>query len=139
MGLLDLLGISKGYTPAQAERVSQIFEYGYSTDRPSDYITGRLKDEGLSYRRQEMLLDVRRYGAVINVKNQDERKVGRALDYFDNVVEPYRRDTGLSMSTVWGNIHKKENAVKGLGEYESDEEEIDIEDASGKYGFGYTF
>jgi hypothetical protein len=57
-------------------------------------IIKELKKEGLSYRRKNMLEDIRRLDATIRATNETKRD--NAERWFDNVYEKFRKEEGLS-------------------------------------------
>lgn len=92
-----------------------------------------LKGEGISYRYQNMLEDFRRAGAISRVKDGNIEGQMKALDYFNKVVEPYRKENGLTSKQAWSDIHRwKEDQEQVVEEAER------LADAGIKYGFGDT-
>lgn len=97
---------------------------GYSSQR----VINELKELGLSYRRIDMLHDIRYAGAVANAKYPDTAE--RAAGWFDNVFEPYRAEKGLtanqasdlwnkSRNQTWDTLEQMSEGLDMLERYEA--------------------
>lgn len=58
-----------------------------------------LRESGLSYRRQDILDDIRRTG--VSYKARDVEAMGRAQSFYDNVLEPLRKENNLTEKEAW--------------------------------------
>ncbi len=64
-----------------------------------------LKAAGLSYRRTEMLADIRRYDSIARVKEGDVEKQTKVLDFVEQKIEPLRKTKGLTGVQAWRQRH----------------------------------
>lgn len=108
------VAVSKG--SKEAQKVVEILKEGWEAGKTSAAIESQLKREGLSYRRQNFLEDWRRAGAISRVKSGNVEGTQRALEYFDKVIEPYRKQEGLSFQQALQDIHKWEKNREKLVE-----------------------
>jgi len=100
----------------EAQKVVQTLREGWEAGKTSAAIESQLKREGLSYRRQNFLEDWRRAGAISRVKSGNVEGTQRALEYFDKVIEPYRKQEGLNFQQALRDIHKWEKNREKLVE-----------------------
>ena len=133
MSILTSFKVYSSSVSTSAERVFSVFQGTIKAGGSSSTAIKILKGEGISYRRINMLEDFRRAGAVSRVKEGNIEGQMKALDYFNKVVEPFRKEHGLSNKNAWEAVHKWQKA-----QYETVEEAQKLEDASIKYGFGDT-
>lgn len=82
----------------KANRIYKIISSGALAKQSATRIADTLKIKGLSYRRKEMLHDVRRARAVEFSKTR-ETKLSSGY-FFDFVFEPFRTDTGFTTKRV---------------------------------------
>lgn len=92
----------------KAPQVVDILLSGWKTGQSSSAIEKILKSQGLSYRRQNFLEDWRRAGHIAKINQGNTEKVERALNYFNNVIEPYRKQEGLTYEKALADLHKWE-------------------------------
>lgn len=133
---MSILASFKMYSSSVAtssERVLSVFKDSIHAGKSSTYAIDILKSEGISYRRINMLEDFRRAGSLQNVKIGNIKGEMKALDYFNKVVEPFRKENGLTNKKAWEQIHSWENA-----QYKTVEEAEKLEGNAIKYGFGDT-
>lgn len=98
--------LSKAFDQTQRMRAVDVLTRGVREGKTSTDIIGDLRAEGLTYRRTNMLRDVRRAKAsawALTPENRD-----RALTWFDEVFEPFIVEKGLDPRTAW----KEWNKVK---------------------------
>jgi len=132
---VGIFGLTAGVTAANAARITEIIAEGYKSESTASDIMSSLKDEGLSYRRQDMLADIREYGAIANIPEGRPSAISRALDFYNNVVEPYRKDNGLSSKQAWSDVRTYISK-----NYESEYQEIELEaDLSDYLGDAYNY
>jgi len=75
---------------------------GLTKGETSQQIIKTLKDKGVSYRRENMLYDLRRKEASYHAKTPEKR--ANAKRWFDNVYEKFRKEKGLNSkqaSKLW--------------------------------------
>lgn len=133
MALLTSFKVYSSSVSTSAERVLSIFQSTIKARGSSTRAIKILKDEGISYRRINMLEDFRRMGAISRVREGNIEGQMKALDYFNKVVEPYRVENRLTNKQAWSDIHRwKEDQEKIVEEAER------LEAAGIKYGFGDT-
>lgn len=133
MSILTTFKVYSSSMSTSADRVISVFKTAIIEGGNSTSAIKILKAEGISYRRINMLEDFRRAGALTNVKIGNIQGEMKALDYFNKVVEPYRRENGLTNKQAWEAVHKWET-----GQYATVEEAERLEGANIKYGFGDT-
>lgn len=133
MSILTSFKVYSSSVSTSAERVFSVFQSAIKAGGSSSSAINVLKGEGISYRRINMLEDFRRAGAVSRVKEGNIEGQMKALDYFNKVVEPFRKEHSLSNKGAWDAVHKWQKA-----QYETLEEAQQLEDANIKYGFGDT-
>jgi len=133
MPLLTSFKVYSSSVSTSAERVLSVFKGASIEGRSAASAIKTLKAEGISYRRINMLEDFRRAGAVTTVRAGNIRGEMRALDYFNKVVEPFRKGEGISGKQAYEKIHQWEKA-----QYETYEDAVESEDAASRYGFADT-
>lgn len=133
MSILASFKVYSSSVSISAERVFDVFKTTIDAGGSSSAAIKILKGEGISYRRINMLEDFRRTGAITRVKDGNIKGEMRALDYFNKVVEPFRKAEGLSNKKAWEEIHRWENAQEMITE-----EAIKLVDTGIKYGFADT-
>jgi hypothetical protein len=104
----------------KSPQVVDILLQGWRTGQTSTAVEKLLKSQGLSYRRINFLEDWRRAGHIANINQANTEKVERALNYFDNVIEPYRKQEGLTYDKALKNLHKWEKNREKLIEAADD-------------------
>lgn len=87
------------------EQTWEIIKSGVSEGLKTTGIIEALKGAGLSYKRQSMLSDIRRMGAVAHIGVEAGISADRAMHFYDAYIEPYRRDRGLTAKQAWENYH----------------------------------
>jgi hypothetical protein len=92
------------------ERVGNIILGGVKEGLTGSAIKGALTQEGLGYWAVNMNYDIRRMGALLRVDPEASISANRALQFFDTVIEPYRK----TLSTRWG---RSATAQEAWGEY----------------------
>ena len=115
---------------SSAERVVSIFRDTINEGGSAASAIKTLKSEGISYRRINMLEDFRRAGAIAHVKPGNIEGEKRALDYFNHVVEPFRKAEKLTGKEAYEHIHEWQKA-----EYDTYEEAEQAEEEASRYGF----
>lgn len=110
----------------KATKIYKLIKAGAIAEQSATRIVDQLKIKGLSYRRIEMLHDVRRARAVEFAKTRDTRY--RSGMFFDYVYEPFRRETGLRTTEVNKILRDRERAI-----YEDEEELRLIDDIEDRY------
>ena len=85
----------KGETRAKIQKIIRT-EIKKGT-QPND-IYNKLKNDGLGYRKQNVLSDIRFKNATINAKSPESRK--RAEIWYVNVFEPYRKENKLNSKSA---------------------------------------
>ena len=108
MGFEQFFKVFASTISPKAPRVINILLEGWQTGKTSTAIEKILKSQGLSYRHQNFLEDWRRAGHIAKINQGNTEKVERALHYFDNVIEPYRKQEGLTYDKALANLHKWE-------------------------------
>lgn len=100
----------------------EIIKSGISEGMKSPGIIDQLRDAGLGYRRQDMLSDIRRMGAVAHIGVEAGVSADRAMKIYDAYIEPYRKASGLTAREAWQNYNvwkkREENAAIELDELE---------------------
>ena len=99
---------SSSRVASKSNRVFDIIKEGWKNKQSSSAIEKQLKKEGLSYRRINFLEDWRRMGTISRAKETNILGQKRALEYFDKVIEPYRKQEGISFQQALKDIHKWE-------------------------------
>lgn len=133
MSILASFKVYSSSVSISADRVFEVFRTTIEAKGSSSAAINILKGEGISYRRINMLEDFRRAGAITRVKDGNIKGQMKALDYFNKVVEPFRKENGLTNKGAWEQVHAWEDA-----QYKTVEEAQKIEGAAIKYGFGDT-
>lgn len=92
-------------------------------ERPEKEVIAELKEAGLSYRRTDMLADIRRHAS--SDRSLDDEARQRALDWHDNVYEKIRQD--------FGNLNSKQatalwQAIVDQSYYDFEYDPIDLAD-----------
>lgn len=100
--------------------------------KPADMMR-TLKRYGFTYRKQDMLADIRAVGSYSRIDVRDIAKKERALQYWRDVAEPYRADKGISMKQAWKDIKQWHTAS-----FETFEEAEAMKDYAIDYGFDDT-
>lgn len=131
MSFLTSFKVYSSSVSTSANRVISVFRSAIVEGKSSTSAINILKGEGISYRRVNMLEDFRRAGSLTNVKVGNIQGEMKALDYFNKVVEPFRKENGLTNKEAWQAVHKWEQA-----QYTTVEEAERLEGAAIKYGFG---
>lgn len=133
MSFLTSFKVYSSSVSTSAERVLSVFQNTIAARGSSSSAIKILKGEGISYRRINMLEDFRRAGAISRVAEGNIQGQMKALDYFNKVVEPYRKENGLTSKQAWSDIHRwKDDQEQVVEEAER------LADAGIKYGFGNT-
>ena len=112
----------------QKLRAKNIVTMGMKNDLSTTAIINNLKADGLSYRRVNMLHDIRRSKAVEWSKSPTA--LTRAETWFDKVFEPFRSERGLSsreasdlwhrtLQESWETIEQAEEGTKWWELYET--------------------
>ena len=101
----------------QSERATFILEESARTRSTPTETIARLAEEGITYRRTNMLEDYARAQTVSLSKSTEARE--RAESFFTNTLAPYQTETGLP----WSKLGEIMAAYKG--EYEVPEELAD--------------
>lgn len=118
--------LSSAFDIAQTERALWILKEAVTGRASSSETIGYLQEEGLGYRRQNMLDDYRRAQAIENTRTPEARI--NAEKWYEDVIEPTRTKYGLTgseMSEIW-------NKLK-TGEEIPDEYEVIAEEIEEKY------
>ena len=102
----------------KATRIYKIISTGALAKVSATRITDTLKVKGLSYRRTQMLHDIRRARAVEFAKTS-ATKLSSGY-FFDFVYEPFRKETGLKTLEINKILRDREAGI-----YE-DEEELEL-------------
>lgn len=102
---LGFLFESRQWGEEAVSKAWEIIKSGISEGLKSPGIIDQLRDAGLGYRRQDMLLDIRRMGAVAHIGVEAGISADRAMHFYDAYIEPYRRDRGLTAKQAWENYH----------------------------------
>lgn len=110
----------------KATKIYKLIKAGAIAEQSATRIVDQLRIKGLSYRRINMLHDVRRARAVEFAKTSDTRY--RSGMFFDYVYEPFRKDTGLRTTEVNKILRDRERAI-----YEDEEELLLIDDIEDRY------
>lgn len=111
-----LFKVASGKLAPKASTIIDTLVKGWQEGKTSTAIEKLLKSQGLSYRRQNFLEDWRRAGAISRVAPGNVEGARKALEYFDKVIEPYRKQEGLSFEAALKNIHKWEKNREKLVE-----------------------
>ena len=130
MALLSSFKVYSSSVSTSAERVLSLFKSTIHEGGSAASAIRVLKAEGISYRRINMLEDFRRAGAIQGVRAGNITGEMRALDYFNDVVEPFRKSEGLSGKQAYDKIHTWERA-----QYDTWEEAEQAEEEASRYGF----
>lgn len=130
MALLTSFKVYSSSVSTSAEQILSIFKTSLHQGESASKAISRLKAGGYSYRRQDMLEDYRRAGAVQSVRAGNIPGEMRALEYFNSVVEPFRKSEGLTGTKAYEKIHVWER-----GEYLTLEEAEEAEEEASRYGF----
>lgn len=112
----------------QKLRAKNILTLGMKNELSTSKIVSQLAAEGLSYRRINMLHDIRRSKAVETAKTP--AAMSRAETWFDKVYEPFRKASGLNSREAsdlwhrtrtesWETIEDAEEGVKWWEIYET--------------------
>lgn len=133
MALNAMFKVATSTASSASARVVSIFESAVSEGKSASAAIKQLQAEGLSYRRTNMLADYRRAQHVSRVKIGNVEGELKAHQYFDRVVEPFRKQEGLTYKQALDRIHKWEK-----GQYETTEQAIELEDYANRYGFSTT-
>jgi len=118
---------------AQNRQVLQIFQKAVAEKRSAASAIRELKEKGLTYRRTHMLEDFRRMQHIAKVKPGNIEGQQRALDFFDKVVEPYRKQHKLTYDKAILEVRKYLE-----GQVETIQKARQIEGYLDDYGFGET-
>lgn len=92
----------------RAPEVWNIFKTGSLERWSAAKTTSTLRKFGLSYRRTDMLADIRRYDAIGRVREGDVEKQNKVLDFIEQKLEPFRKARGLTGVQAWKQRHKWE-------------------------------
>lgn len=133
MSFLTSFKVYKSSVSTSADRVVSVFKSAIDAGKSSSYAINVLKGEGISYRRINMLEDFRRAGSLTRVKTGNIQGQMKALDYFNKVVEPFRKENGLTNKQAWEAVHKWEQA-----QYTTVEEAKRIEGAAIEFNFDHS-
>lgn len=109
-----------------AAKIHDVLKVGVQAKVSGSKIIETLKAAGLTYRRTEMLHDVRRARAVEFAKTYEGAAASGA--YFDDVYEPFRAKRGLTASETNEIFRKKERM-----EWETAEELEDLLEIEDRY------
>ena len=108
---------SKKYSGLEKNKIHNIIKSGLDKELPPKEIMLNLKKENLSYRKQNMLQDIRRQNASINVKSPQARD--NTQSWFDNVYEPMRKANkwnSKQATEYWNNARTQ--SYEGLDDME---------------------
>jgi len=132
--------VTQTYFKAFTSRVGQhtpkiinTFKTAWDEGKSSTWAIKELKDLGITYRRTNMLEDFRRAGALTRVKAGNLEGEVKAMNYFNKVVEPFRKDHNMTNREAWDAIHTWEK-----DQYETAEEAELLAKAGSQYNFGDT-
>jgi len=126
----EFFRVATSSVAARSTQVIDVFKAAWDAGKPAATAIKELKDQGISYRRQNMLDDYRRAGALTRVKEGNLQGIVKANKYYDTVFEPFRKANNLTAQKAWDQIHAWEN-----GQYKTVEEAKRIEDQNIQYGF----
>ena len=121
------------------ERVGNILLEGVKEGLTGSAIKGALSQEGLGYWAVNMNYDIRRMGALLRVDPEASISATRALQFFDNKIEPFRRSMqdrlgrGVTGEEAWKEYHKWER-----NKAESEEELKRLEQDADDFGWKDT-
>ena len=76
----------------------RIVESGAKKNSSATSIISDLKGKGISYRRQEMLADIRHAKVLAPAKNPVAER--NADTWYESVLEPFRAETGMSLDSA---------------------------------------
>lgn len=125
--------VASSKVASQAPQVVKVFSQAWTEGKSSTWAINQLKGMGLSYKRTNMLQDFRRAGSISRVAEGNAQGLLKAHQYFENIMEPFRKSEGLTMKQAYDQLHKWEKA-----QYATEEEARRIEEAGSKYNFEYT-
>lgn len=106
MGFLDFFKISSSTQVIHGERIINIFDSTIAGKGTASGAIKELKALGISYRRKSMLDDYRRYEAIARIKDRTPDKLSKVFNYYDKVVEPFRKANNLTGKQAWAVIHE---------------------------------
>lgn len=111
-------------------RIRDVIESGLSGGLSGSGIKDILREQGLSYRVQNMNYDIRVGSAVYKIDPENVEGRERALDFYESKIEAYRQEYGLTASQAWKDFHQWEN-IADLTE----EEAAEFLDRTGGFDF----
>ncbi len=118
----------------RAPEVWGIFKQGGLERWSTAKTTSVLRKFGLSYRRTDMLADIRRYDSIARVREGDVEKQNKVLDFLEKKIEPFRKAKGLTGDQAWKQRHDWEKKrYKDLEEAEEREADADKYDWEEEY------
>jgi len=118
------------------ERVGNIILGGVKEGLTGSAIKGALQEAGVSYWAVNMNYDIRRMGALLRVDPEASISANRALQFFDTVIEPYRKDLqsrlgrGVTAQEAWSEMHRWQKL-----QFQSEEDMEQLEKDADAYGF----
>ena len=116
------------YEGSTLEKLWDTLKAGVTEGATASGIIQTLKDMGISYRRQDMLSDIRRMGSVAHISAERMISAEKAMSFYDRIIEPYRKQYGLTGAKAWENFHKWERM-----QIESEEQLQELEEAASEY------
>jgi len=108
---------STKFSGNEKNKIHNIIKKGLSENQKPKDIIFTLKKKNLSYRKQNMLLDIRRHNSAIYVKTPTARD--NAQSWFDNVFEPMRKQkkwNSKQATEFWNNARTQ--SYEGLTDME---------------------
>jgi hypothetical protein len=94
--------IPKSKSSNERRKILRTITSELKKNKTASQISRKLMEKGISYRNTNMLHDIRRKEASFQSKTLEARK--KALKWFDNVYEPYRKRkdySSKSMTKAW--------------------------------------
>ena len=116
------------YEGSTLEKIWDTLKAGVTEGATASGIIQTLKDMGVSYRRQDMLSDIRRMGSVAHIGAERAISAEKAMSFYDRIIEPYRKQYNLTGAKAWENYHKWERM-----QIESEEQLQELEEAAADY------
>jgi len=114
----------------RAAEIWRVLKQGATEGWTTTKTTTALKEGGLSYRRIEMLTDIRRYASIARIREGELEKQNKVLDFFEQKIEPFRKAQGLTGEQAWHQRHDWETK-----RYKDLEEAEEMEEAGRDYGW----
>jgi len=107
-------------------RIETIFKQAMTSEKGGQFLYEQLHRQGLSYRKQNILSDYRRFQAIDRSLTPESR--ARAESWYDKVYEPFRKEMGYNAKQATEALHRiREGDINTEAEAE----------ASGQYAEAY--